>query len=136
MESAILSPSQIRYLREVLGVEQILWKSPSDALASAPRVAVFVDKLNNSDRNVLTKMLSAMMLKSTDFEVFESPNPDEYLKILDRAPILALIFGQHLADEFGVDFSHGKFVNLKGVATVITYGPADFSTNPELKAEA
>ncbi len=136
-----LTASQIRYLKEVLGVEQILWDPPktyssSEATLSAPRITVFVEKTDASERELFNKMITAMKLAPHDFEVIEDPTNEEYQKALAKGPLVSLVFGFDLASKLTIEFQRGKFANQNGIATVVTYGPADLTKNPELKAEA
>ncbi len=134
--ASALTPTQIRYLKEVLGVEQILWGKPRSEVASmGPCMAVFVSKMNTSERELFNKMLGAMKLSSNDYHVVEEPMNEEYKQLLSQAPIVALVFGFELAKSLNIEFTRGKFSSQEGVATIVTYGPADLSKNPELKSE-
>lgn len=132
-----LSSPQLRYLREVLGVEQILFaSSPSEAAVQGTRITVFVEELNPADHELLTKMLGAMKLGPKDYEIVVEPTKGEYLSALSRKPILSLVFSYRLAERLKIPITRGKFANQEGVATVVTHGPSDLTKNPELKAEA
>ncbi len=128
-----LSSSQIRYLREVLGVEKILISSQATLIGT--RIAIFVEQMDLPERELLVKMLNAMKLESKDYEIIEEPTNGEYLKALARSPILSLVFSHRLAERLKIPFTRGKFANQEGVATIVTYGPADLTKKPELKAE-
>jgi hypothetical protein len=136
LSSSQLSLSQLRYLREVLGVEQILWRKSSEASLHGTRITVFVEQMNTLERELLIKMLNAMKLDSKDYEIIEEPTNDEYKNAISRKPILSLVFSHKLAERLQIPFTRGKFANQDGVATIVTYGPTDLTKNPELKSEA
>lgn len=132
-----LTSEQLRYLQEVLGVEQIMWRSPkANELTPRQKEAyIFVDPLDNDQKTLLHKMLEAMKL--SDFEVIENPSREDLAKHLKDEPKLALVFGQTLAEKLQLDFTkRGKFLDVNGVATIVTYGPSDLFQQPELKSEA
>jgi len=140
-----LDSAQLRYLKEVLGVEQILWRAPYKATAEdliarpaaeAP-VLVFVEKLSPDEKVLLQKMLQAMKLSTADYSIIEAPTEQKFDQGLKTKPTLALIFGQNLAGQLNLDFEkRGRFIDCQGVATIVTYGPQELLVHSELKAEA
>ncbi len=133
-----LNPTQLRYLREVLGIEQILWGKRASFEApvakSGRRLYAFVSPLSTTEQELLTKMLQAMKLQPNDYRIFEDPT--QWQPAMQNPPEVAVVFGLETAQSMGREFTRGKFVDVEGVPTIFTYSPKDLATQPELKAEA
>lgn len=132
-----MNQAQLRYFKEVLGVEQIL-RGPVlvPETVVGPRLAIFVEKMNASQRELFQKMLAALKVEPSDILVSEDPKLDEYQRALREKPVVNLVFGFDLARRLEIEHARGKFSNQSGVATIVTHGPVDLSNSPGLKAEA
>lgn len=144
-----LNPAQFRYLQEVLGVEQVLWGplpevSPESDVTvrvatqegAFPKVLALVDKLHDEEKNLLSRMLQAMQLSDADYKILEQPDLASLEELLKKRPSLVLVFGESVAKKLNLQIQKGKFHDLQGIASVLTYAPAELLAEPALKAEA